>query len=135
MGGGEWRRLGDCLATCCGYVIISEIDIEYAERRCAGGGKPVAARRAIPGTPGLRGCGDIPGRPPRKLEGQAPPGRDICPRSSEQLICRCRGQIGPESDGGSDERTIAKGKRPPWHCLAGDGPAMPSARDSHQRAF
>jgi hypothetical protein len=60
---------------------ISEIDIDYAERRCAGGGIPVAARRAMPmaGTPGLRGCGDIPGRPPRKLEGQAPPGRDICP--------------------------------------------------------
>jgi hypothetical protein len=41
---------------------------------------PVAARRAMlmAGTPGLRGSGDIPERPPRKLEGQAPPGRDIC---------------------------------------------------------
>jgi|SRR6516162_3193084 hypothetical protein len=45
---------------------------------------------------GLRGCRDVPGRPPRKLEGQALPGRDIVLISSEQLIWRCRGQVGSE---------------------------------------
>jgi hypothetical protein len=61
------------------------------------------------------------------LEGQAPPGRDICPRSSERLICRCRGQIGPESDGRL-RRAHNRIRQAGHPGLAGDGPAMPSAQ-------
>jgi hypothetical protein len=79
MSGGR-RRLRSLPRNMMRLCHISDIHIDYAERRSAGGGIPVAARRAMrmAGIPGLRGCGDIPGRPPRKLEGQAPPGRDIC---------------------------------------------------------
>ena len=80
MGGGEWRRLRSLPRNMLWLCHISEIDIEYAECRCAGGGIPVAARRAIPRAhPDYGDAGIYREGPPRKLEGQAPPGRDICP--------------------------------------------------------
>jgi hypothetical protein len=72
-----------------------------------------------------------------RASSKAMPCRDATsvPTSSEQLICRCRGQVGPESDGRLRRaHTIAEGKRPPWQPPAGDGPAMPSCSGTHQRA-
>ena len=80
-----------------------------------------------------------PGRPLKAGEGiyregnrassKAKPRRDatFVPRSSERLICRCRGQIGPESDGEATASTRSH-KASGHPGLAGDGPAMPSAQ-------
>ena len=78
----------------------SDIDLDYSECRCAGGGIPVAARRAIPRAHPDYGDAGIY-REGHRASSKAKPRRDVTfvPRSSERLICRCRGQIGPESDG------------------------------------
>jgi len=100
MGGGEWRRLRSSPRNMLWLCHISVIDIEYTECRCAGGGIPVAARRAIPWhtrTTGMRG---YTGKATAQARRPSPAGtRHSVPRSSERLIWRCRGQIGPESDG------------------------------------
>jgi hypothetical protein len=100
MGGGEWGRLRSLLRNMLWLCHISEIDIEYAECRCAGGGIPVAARRATPRAHPDYGDAGIY-REGHRASSKAKPRRDatFVPRSSERLICRCRGQIGPESDG------------------------------------
>jgi hypothetical protein len=83
---------------------ISDMDIDYAECRCAGGGRPVAARRAN-GTPDYGDAGIY--REGHRASSKAKPRRDATsvPRSSERPICRCRGQIGPESDGAAPTST------------------------------
>jgi hypothetical protein len=64
-----------------------------------------------------------------RASSKAKPRRDatFVPRSSERLICRCRGQIGPESDGAAPASTRSH-KASGHPGLAGDGPAMPSAQ-------
>jgi hypothetical protein len=66
-----------------------------------------------------------------RASSKAKPRRDATsvPRSSERLICRCRGQIGPESDGAAPtSNTIAKRQAATLAQFARDGPAMPSAQ-------
>ena len=106
MGGGEWRRLRSLPRNMLWLCHISEIDIEYAECRCAGGGIPVAARRAIPRAHPDYGDAGIY-REGHRASSKAKPRRDATsvPRSCERLICRCRGQIGPESDGAAPTST------------------------------
>ena len=99
---GWWRmgRLRSLPRNMLWLCHISEIDIEYAECRYAGGGIPVAARRAIPRAHPDYGDAGIY-REGHRASSKAKPRRDatFVPRSSERLICRCRGQIRPESDG------------------------------------
>jgi hypothetical protein len=81
------------------------IHIEYVICRCAGGGIPVAAHRAIMAHPDYGDAGIY--REGHRASSKAKPRRDatFVPRSSERLICRCRGQIGPESDGAAPTST------------------------------
>ena len=106
MGGGEWGRLRSLPRNMLWLCHISEIDIKYAECRCAGGGIPVAARRAIPRAHPDYGDAGIY-REGHRASSKAKPRRDatFVPRSSERLICRCRGRIGPESDGAAPTST------------------------------
>jgi hypothetical protein len=121
----EWRRLRS-LRNMMGLCHISDMDIDYAECRCAGGGRPVAARRAN-GTPDYGDAGIY--REGHRASSKAKPRRDATSvsRSSERLICRCRGQIGPESDGAAPTSTRSQ-RQAATLVLAGDGPAMPSAQ-------
>ena len=90
----------------------------------------MAARLCLSTHAGAMGMQGSTGRPPRKLEGQALPGRDASvPRSSERSICPHRGQIEPDSDGAAPtSTTIAEGRAATRSDSLGDGPAMPSAQ-------
>jgi hypothetical protein len=128
MGGGESRRLRSLPRNMLWLCHICEIDIKYPECRCAGGGIPVAARRAIPRAHPDYGDAGIY-REGHRASSKAKPRRDATsvPKSCERLICRCRGQIGPESDGAAPASTRSH-KASGHPGLAGDGPAMPSAQ-------
>jgi hypothetical protein len=94
--------------------------------------RPVAARLCLWTHAGAMGMWGSTGRPPRKLEGHALPGRDASvPRSSERSICRRRGQIEPDSDGAAPtSTTIARAERPPGATRSGMVPLCLLLRDS-----
>jgi hypothetical protein len=110
------------------------IYIEYAICRCAGGGIPVAAHRAIMAHPDYGDPGIY--REGHRASSKAKPRRDatFVPRSSERLICRCRGRIGPESDGAAptSTRSHKTSGHPGWPRRGWSRDAFCS--ETHQRA-
>jgi hypothetical protein len=117
------------VARCHDSVIIWWYKVNNAPE----GESPVAARRAQQHVPDPGDAGIY--REGHRASSKAKPRRDATSvlRSSERLICRCRGQIGPESDGAAPTSTRShkasghSGTRRGWSRYA-------FCSETHQRA-